>query len=148
MSIYKKEVRQSEEFKNSSQKTLQISRVDKKMISVEDVIKLANGLMEIGDKEGKKTSLLIRGMNSAGETTLKAFDEPIDSVEDIIDYYNNHVKSIAKFDHFYQLQVTITSYDKNIDNRKALGHYKVKPITEKKKISKEDFEKPVKKSKK
>jgi hypothetical protein len=141
MSKYNTIVRQQEKLKNSTQKTLQVSRNDKKLIDIDEVIKLTTGLQGIGDSQDKNTSLLIRGESIAGWTTIKGFDEDLKSIDDYLEYYSNRVKSTGKFNGFYQLQVTIISYDKKVEARKDLDHYKVKHPEEKaeKKVSKSIF---------
>jgi len=147
MNKYETIVRQQEKFKNSTQQTLQVYRKDKKLIDVEEVIKLATGLQAVGDSQGKKTSLLIRGSDKAGEHTIKGYDENLQSIDEYLDYFSNRVKSTAKFNGFYQLQITVVSY--NDGDRKDLGHYKVKHADTydkpEKKVTKAIFDKKSKK---
>lgn len=132
---YNTKIRATETFKNSTQKTLQISKTSGDMITVDDVIELGSGLQKVGEVKGFHTQLLIKGMSKAWETTLKGFDEDLKSIDDYLEYYSNKVKSTDKFNGFFQLQITIVTYkidDKNqrVPDRKARGHSTVKAIKE------------------
>ncbi len=149
--VYNTVVRQTEVLKNSTQKTLQISRTDGKLINLKDVMELGVGLQDVGDSKGLHTQLLIKGMNNARETTLKGFGEDLKSIDDYLEYYSNRVKSTDKFEGFHQLQITIVTYkvnDKNerIPDRKQRGHSAVPAIKDKNdKINKDIFKKQSKK---
>ncbi len=131
MSIYTKTILNQEDFKKSNQKTVQLSRTDKKSIKLNEINELSKGLYQAGQSKNKKTSLLIRGLSNAGWFTLKGFDQDVMDEEDYIDYFNNRVKSTDKFNDFHQLQITLVTYDKDIGDRKDLGHYKVSHPQEK-----------------
>ncbi len=124
-------VLQREDLQNSSQKTVQLSRTDKKNIKLSEINEWSKGLYQAGQSKNKRTSLLIRGLSNAGWFTLKGFDQDVMDEEDYIDYFNNRVKSTDKFDDFHQLQITLVTYDKDIGDRKDLGHYKVSHPQEK-----------------
>jgi hypothetical protein len=145
--IYNTIVRQSEKFKNSSQETLQLSRNDKRMLDLKEVAHLAGGLQKVGDTQGRKTGLLIRGESKLGWQTLKGFDDDIESIEEYIDYFNNKVQNKEKFNGFYQLQVTIISTSDKVLDRGKMAHYKIKHPEPKieKEVSKAIFKKPKKK---
>jgi hypothetical protein len=140
MSIYTKTILNQENFKKSNQKTIQLSRTDKKSIKLNEINKMTQGLYQAGQSKNKKTSLLIRGLSNAGWFTLKGFDQDVMDEDDYIDYFNNRVKSTDKFNDFYQLQITLVTYDKYIGDRNDLGHYKVShPQGKKDKITKDIF---------
>ena len=140
--VYKQDVRGEENFAASAQKTIQISRNDKKPMTIKEIVDMVKALETDATNKGVGTQILVRGLGPDREHTLKGFNEPLNSVEHYLDYFNNNVKDSTKFDSFYNIQITIAS-SKMDDNGKFLRredtkHQKIVPMTGKKeKVEKE-----------
>jgi len=137
--IYHKDVRSSKEFVASTQKTLQLSRNDKKNMTIKEIITIVKGLEEVAKQDGLGTQMLVKGLGPSGEFTLKGWNEPLKTIDEYIDYFNNNVKVPIKFDSFYNIQVSIFSakLDKkgNFVHREDTAHEKVQAMVPGKKVA-------------
>ena len=134
--IYHKEVRGEENFAASSQKTIQISRNDKKPMTIKEIVDIVNGLETAAKNKGVGTQILVKGLGPDREHTLKGFNEPLKTTEQYLQYFESDVKDSSKFDSFYNIQITIAS--SKMDNngkflrREDTKHEKIAPMTGKK----------------
>lgn len=62
------------------------------------------------DTKKKDPKILVRGMDTLGQMTLKGYDEPIDDMfEDVEDYLNGRVKANTKYLDFTQVEISMFS---------------------------------------
>jgi len=90
------------------QTTVQISRENKKHMTLDEIRKLFIGMEERASKNGDVVRILVRGMDPyMGGHTLKGFKEDFMSDEEFEDYWGNNVKQANKFNDFFNATITI-----------------------------------------
>ena len=86
---------------NNKLYTFSINHQDNSAISIADIKNLSNKFSAKYDK------VRIRGLNAQRFHTLKSMTQDDIQVDEYEEYYANKVKNGAKFDHFYQLQISV-----------------------------------------
>ena len=134
--VYHQDIRGEENFVGTSQKTIQLSRNDKKPMTIKEIVDLVKTIEDIKASEGYSTQILVKGLGPDREHTLKGRNEPMKTIEEYLQYFQSDVKDSSKFDSFYNIQITVFSSkigkDGTFIRREDAKHEKIAPMTGKK----------------
>jgi hypothetical protein len=88
------------------QTTVQMSRTDKKTLSIDDIAEIAKSIQSQADKKKENIKMMIRGLNIDKWYTIKNFDHDLNA-DEIDEYLDGQVHDTHKFNDFFQIHVTI-----------------------------------------
>ncbi len=76
-----------------------------------DVKNIITKLHQDAETKGEDIRLMVRGLAIDKWATLKSFGEDQFNEDAYLEYFENRVKNVSKFQNFSQLQVTMVKYD-------------------------------------
>jgi hypothetical protein len=103
---FNKQVIKTTKVSKVKQTTVQLSRTDKKNLSIDDIAEIAKSIQTQADKKKEKIKMMIRGLNIDKWYTVKSFDSDLNA-DEIDDYLDGQVHDTNKFNDFFQIHVTI-----------------------------------------
>jgi hypothetical protein len=99
-------LRAEKSFKTAKEKVIQLSRNDKKPMTIQEVMDITKNLQKAGEDDNLHTKLVVRGLGPTRMYTLKGYEDDLKTMDDYENYFSNVASSI-KFNKFSQLQINI-----------------------------------------
>jgi hypothetical protein len=99
---YKNQLVKTTIFQDGTQTEVQISRDDKKHMTLDEIRNIYDGIVEQSIKKGENIRVLVRGTGQTNRGfTIKGYDDEFMTDEAFEDYWGNIVKNSDKFDDFF-----------------------------------------------
>ena len=103
---YNKQILKTVKIGKVQQTTVQMSRNDKKMLSMDEIAEISKSIQTQADKKNEKIKIMIRGLNIDKWYTLKSFHSDLNA-DEVDDYLEGLVHDTHKFKYFFQIHLTV-----------------------------------------
>ena len=103
---YNKQILKTVKIGKVQQTTVQMSRNDKKMLSMDEIAEISKSIQTQADKKNEKIKIMIRGLNIDKWYTLKSFHSDLNP-DEVDDYLEGLVHDTHKFKDFFQIHLTV-----------------------------------------
>ena len=104
--VFDKKVIKTTQVGRVKQTTVQMSRHDKQLITMNQVASITKSIQTQADKKKENIKLMVRGLNADKWYTIKNMDSDLNE-DEVEEYMDQFVDNTVKFKDFFQIHVTV-----------------------------------------